>query len=243
MRRRMMMGQNGGGGDDNPYAREYLTVTAVGRTRVRVSFTGGGSSTWSYSTDNGSTWTSANSGSYTPYLEIGESVLIKANGFLADSSGSVNITGDALFDISGNIMSLLYGDNFLGKTTLLSSYQFAAMFLGNSNVRDASNLVLPATTLTDYCYYSMFFYCANLTGVPALPAATLTEGCYSQMFQLSSNVNRIECLATDISATNCLRNWVSGVAASGTFVKAPTMTSWPSGANGIPSGWTVQDAT
>ena len=49
-------------------------------------------------------------------------------------------------------------------------------------------------------------------------------------------------LATDISAEQCLLNWVSGVASSGTFIKAASMTSLPSGINGIPSGWTVQDA-
>jgi hypothetical protein len=46
-------------------------------------------------------------------------------------------------------------------------------------------------------------------------------------------------LATDISASNCLTNWVSGVASTGTFVKHPDMTSLPSGVSGIPSGWTV----
>ena len=46
-------------------------------------------------------------------------------------------------------------------------------------------------------------------------------------------------LATDISATNCLDNWVRNVASTGTFVKAASMTSLPSGEDGIPLGWTV----
>ena len=50
-------------------------------------------------------------------------------------------------------------------------------------------------------------------------------------------------LATDISAENCLTGWVDSVAATGTFVKAASMTSLPTGASGIPSGWTVQNAT
>ena len=48
-------------------------------------------------------------------------------------------------------------------------------------------------------------------------------------------------LATDISANGCLIGWMSGVAAIGTFTKAASMTSLSTGANGIPSGWTVQD--
>ena len=48
-------------------------------------------------------------------------------------------------------------------------------------------------------------------------------------------------LATNISATGCLSNWVNGVASTGTFVKNPSMTSLPTGTSGIPSGWTVVD--
>ena len=49
-------------------------------------------------------------------------------------------------------------------------------------------------------------------------------------------------LATDISASDCLYNWVNGVASGGIFVKHPNMTSLSSGSDVIPSGWTVQDA-
>lgn len=46
-------------------------------------------------------------------------------------------------------------------------------------------------------------------------------------------------LATNISANNCLAQWVSNVAPTGTFVKHTNMTSLPTGISGIPSGWTV----
>ena len=36
--------------------------------------------------------------------------------------------------------------------------------------------------------------------------------------------------------------WVKGVSSTGTFVKNPNMTSWPTGVSGIPNNWTVQDA-
>ena len=55
-------------------------------------------------------------------------------------------------------------------------------------------------------------------------------------------VSHITCLATDISALFCTGNWVNGVAASGTFTKASSMTSWTSDVDGIPNGWTVVDA-
>jgi len=60
------------------------------------------------------------------------------------------------------------------------------------------------------------------------------------MFLSCSNLNYIKCLATNISASNCLYNWVSGVASTGTFVKAADV-NWSSGKSGIPSGWTIQN--
>jgi hypothetical protein len=61
------------------------------------------------------------------------------------------------------------------------------------------------------------------------------------MFYNCKKLNYIKMLATNISASKCLTNWVSGVASTGTFVKNPTMTSLPTGTSGIPSGWTVVD--
>jgi hypothetical protein len=62
------------------------------------------------------------------------------------------------------------------------------------------------------------------------------------MFSGCSNLNYVKCLATDISANNCTKNWVSGVAASGTFVKDINMSGWTTGNNGIPSDWTIENA-
>ena len=87
----------------------------------------------------------------------------------------------------------------------------------------------------------MFYGCTNLTTAPQLPATTLAEYCYDYMFYGCSKLNKITMLATDISATNCLYEWVGKVASSGTFIKNAAMTSLPSGENGIPNGWTIQD--
>jgi hypothetical protein len=61
------------------------------------------------------------------------------------------------------------------------------------------------------------------------------------MFYGCSKLNHIEMLALDISASDCLYNWVNGVASSGTFIKHKEMISLPKGFNGIPQGWTVED--
>ena len=62
------------------------------------------------------------------------------------------------------------------------------------------------------------------------------------MFKGCNKLNYIKMLATNKSASYCLNNWVSNVASNGTFVKHENMTSLPSGINGIPEGWTVENA-
>ncbi len=100
---------------------------------------------------------------------------------------------------------------------------------------------LPATSLADYCYQSMFYGCTALTAAPELPATSLADFCYNGMFFNCTHLNYVKCLATDISANNCTRNWLLGVASTGTFVKAPGMENWTTGDSGIPAGWTVED--
>ena len=102
--------------------------------------------------------------------------------------------------------------------------------------------VLPATTLTKECYRSMFKGCTNLITAPVLPATTLADRCYNSMFYNCTSLNYIKMLSTDISASNCLYDWVNGVPSTGTFVKHPDA-NIPTGRSGIPSGWTVETAT
>ena len=94
-----------------------------------------------------------------------------------------NISSSAQFNICGNAMSLLYGDDFIGQTNLEGKdYCFNSLFKGNTNLISAENLILPATTLADWCYYMMFYGCTSLTTAPELPATKLADGCYTSMF-------------------------------------------------------------
>jgi hypothetical protein len=101
-----------------------------------------------------------------------------------------------------------------------------------------SSPALPATTLEEWCYYGMFATCTHLTTSPELPATTLVKECYASMFNGCTRLNSVTTYANDISAQDCLTNWLSRVSSTGTFHKLGTA-SFPSGQNGIPSGWTV----
>ena len=126
----------------------------------------------------------------------------------------------------------------LPATTLATSC-YSNMFIRCTSLTTAP--ALPATTLAKECYDLMFYGCSNLTTAPALPATTLAKECYIGMFRGCTSLNYINCLATNISASNCTTFWTEGVAATGTFVKASSMSSWSTGTSGIPSGWTVQN--
>ena len=144
------------------------------------------------------------------------------------------------YNLYGNIMSMVNATDFENLTSFSNTYVFESMFK-NTNVIDASSLLLPATTLSNFCYVSMFLDCTSLTTAPALPATTLTTSCYNSIFYGCRNLNYIECLATDISASNCTLNWVYGVQTnSGTFVKDPNA-NWPRGTSGVPNNWTIVD--
>ena len=124
--------------------------------------------------------------------------------------------------------------------TTLDTYCYQTMFNGCTSLEEAPEL--PATTLAEGCYNMMFSYCSQLVAAPELLASTLVDWCYSQMFYECSSLNYVKCLATDISAENCVYWWLNGVASQGTFVKAAGMNDWQTGESGIPQGWTVQDA-
>lgn len=145
-----------------------------------------------------------------------------------------------------------YRDMFEGCTSLTSVPALPAttlkngcyddMFSGCTSLTSVPSDLLPATTLNPYCYYSMFEGCTSLTNAPVLPATTLVNYCYYRIFYGCTSLNSVTCRATDISASNATTNWLSGVSSTGTFTKAAGV-SWSSGQSGIPTGWTVVDAT
>lgn len=232
---------------------EYLTLSALedGEITIEISSDlGSACATYlSYSKDK-SVWkrTDVDGRDHTITIPVsrGDNVYLKGKAkqwYYPSGPGGASINSSANINVSGNIMSLLYEDNFEDKAVFPdnSQYAFGMLFVSNKHLCSAEKLILPATTLVDGCYRFMFSHCSSLTVAPALPATKLVENCYWGMFIGCTSLNSITMLATDISAMNCLDDWVSGVAATGTFKKAASMTSLPSGVSGIPTGWTVEN--
>lgn len=353
------------------YSKEYLTIEANSYgENITISFIKNSpniSRSIQYSKDK-INWTtiSFNTSDNPTQIELNpsEKIYLKGtNSSYSEASDSglnicnIIVDGTAGAKIYGNIMSLIYGDNFYGQTVLTSDYTFTYLFSKPSsvnyfpsNITDASNLILPATTLTkscydsmfsrcsslsgapkilpattladecyygmfegcarlitppelpattladecyynmfsgckymrttpelpattltvrcyremfagcEYinaapelpattltvdCYYGMFMYCYNITTAPELPATNLENQCYYRMFYECPRLNYIKCLATSHISDwyGPTEDWTYKVASTGTFVKNQNMQSWPTGTDGIPSGWTVQDAS
>ena len=104
----------------------------------------------------------------------------------------------------GNIMSLLDEEGFATKTDL-PKYRsvFASLFEGNTALTDASDLRLPAMTLSSSCYFRMFLGCTALTQGPDLPATTLADFCYSEMFFGCTTLTKAPELPATTLAESC----------------------------------------
>ena len=157
------------------WADTYLTFVAKGSGTF--TFSPQNSNTISYSKNNGD-WTVGNSIG----VNSGDKVLWKGI-MTPNSNGIGKFSSTAKFDVQGNVMSLLYGDNFKGQVNLSGKNNaFYQLFFQNSKVVSAENLSLPATTLASGCYGDMFASCTALKTTPVLPATTLDGYCYSEMF-------------------------------------------------------------
>jgi len=123
--------------------------------------------------------------------------------------------------------------------TTLASGCYCCMFEGCINLEKCPSL--PANILIPYCYHGMFDRCTKITKAPELPAERLVDGCYNSMFNNCTNLKYIKCLAVDISANECTKNWVNGVVYSGVFIKKRLMSNWTIGVNGIPNVWDIEN--
>ena len=190
-------------GSSDMYSSQYLTFEAL--EDGTFSFSGEG---LSYSLDNGTSWTALNAGNSTPTITAGSKILWKGDYKGTSSSNYSRFSSTGKFNVSGNIMSLTYGDDFKDKTDLTgSNYCFRGLFVMCSKLVDASNLILPATTLASNCYIGMFVRCTSLTTAPkVLPATTLADYCYHSMFNYCTSLTTAPELPATTLANSCYNN-------------------------------------
>ena len=124
----------------------------------------------------------------------------------------INIKPSMKTEIYGNVMSLLKGkDNLASANSIEGNNAFYGLFAGADKLVNSPerNLVLPATSLKQGCYQDMFSGCKGIEKAPELPAPTLVKDCYSGMFSGCSKLSEVKCLATDVSADGCVKDWLA----------------------------------
>lgn len=125
-------------------------------------------------------WTSYTIGTTITLTNSGDRVYFRGNNstFSKDPSNYYKFSiYNGKVATMGNVMSLL--DKSCQLKILSQSYVFYKLF---SNTDIISAPELPATTLTEGCYWGMFDNCRSLIVAPKLPATTLAEDCYASMF-------------------------------------------------------------
>ena len=208
------------------WAEEYFTTVALENGTISFSILRSIGTdkitSISYSTNNGETWiTTNNINNKSEHLVIdvnvnrGDNVLWKGiatqmadlDDWGEDYCGSF-FSSTCKFDAKGNVMSLLYGDNYKGQTIINENYVFCRLFYDydrqkTCNIVNAKDLSLPATTLGNYCYYGMFESCTSLVTVPQLPATILAEHCYYNMFHNCTSLTTAPKLPATTLASGC----------------------------------------
>ena len=202
------------------YSTEYFTIESL-EDGNQIGSPNSNSKSISISTDK-RTWTTVTPNASPTYfitLNAGEKVYIKgSNKYYSTSYGYFTSTGK--FNVSGNIMSLLYEDDFKNKTTFPNSNTFENLFYNANKLISAEHLVLPATTLASNCYRSMFDGCTSLTTAPELPATTLADLCYFQMFKDCTSLTTAPELPATTLADSCYYQMFQGCSS---LTTAPTI--------------------
>ena len=143
-----------------------------------------------------------------------------AMGTAASDSDVATVTfgnEDSSVAASGDIRTLVDYENYTNDALDTSNARFCDLFRNCAVLTSAP--VLPATTLTDYCYSKMFWG-TGLTEAPALPATTLATKCYISMFTNCKSLIKAPVLPATTLTDACYSGMFSGCL---NLTEAPTL--------------------
>ena len=199
-----------------PRKSNGLTLTATA-DNSSVKLTRNGTVNNTYEVNTGSGW-----GSYTfdtvIKLNKGQSCKWRCSTHPTTQSDYdyVQFVMTGKIEASGNVNSMLRRG--FENLTSLSGYNsaFTGLFRNCTSLVQAPKL--PATTLSDSCYYRMFENCTSLTQAPELPATNLVDFCYCRMFENCTSLTQ----APKLPVTNLVYACYSGM-----FVGCKSLTQAP----------------
>lgn len=133
----------------------------------------------------------------------------------------VNIQPQSKCAVYGNVMSMITPDgNYHTNKTITKDYALQYLLRGTYKQtgtdydyktvsHDKYKLLLPATTLTNSCYYFLF-YNTGITEVPELPATELATDCYNSMFRGCTSLTTAPALPATELAPGCYMSMFQG---------------------------------
>lgn len=170
-----------------------LEATEDGTT---VTITDASNVEYSYTVNGGTAVTTSTNATIT--LQAGDIVQFNSTnpalGKNYDSSrpnffNALSIKVDKKSYVYGNVMSMVNDAGDFATDVTLADYAMPELFCSypaSNHIAFLADkpLMLPATTISKYCYDGMFSYCKDLTVLPSgfLPATVMKEGCYEFMF-------------------------------------------------------------
>ena len=188
--------------DTHDYSQDYLTFEALEDGVFNFISTGINGNNMQYSIDNGITWKNAISGTNSEFIYTGTKILFSnnksiTNGEYAHNTSIGHFETTFTFNISGNILSLIRGKDFLKKYNYDSDADISCFteLFSNSKVIHIKNLILGYSRTSPElqndqlesnipwkAFSKMFYNCQQLIDIPKFPYCCYGKRACEYMF-------------------------------------------------------------
>lgn len=155
-----------------------------------------------YCIDSDGNWRSLPMDTTTETINTGQTLSFRGE-ITPTSSGIGSFSVNKKFNLLGNCMSLLFGDNAANNFSLEGKGSAFVALFATCKVVEVNDNFLPATILSPYCYHEMFDSCDYLIKTPSLPATTLANYCYTYMFSSCASLTTAPELPATTLANSC----------------------------------------
>lgn len=165
---------------------------------------------FSYSTDSGTTWSSTYIGidqtATIATIGSGDTIMMRGrniNGLGVSYNKGHYFRATGNFEIEGNIMSLINDDDISVEFPTSNSYAFAQLFSGCTNLISAENLLILPKQLYTSAFNCIFRDCTALTVAPKeLPSLIIGEESYASMFEGCTSLTTPPAYLCNMSTTS-----------------------------------------
>lgn len=142
-----------------------------------------------------------------------------------------NVITDGVYDVAGNICSLLYGSNFNGQREIKAAvkYSLCGIFQNETKIRSAENLIFPTTVYktsrsNGQVFQRMFWHSSLVYAPKSLPAMELCSYAYCDMFMECSSLITVPELPATTLAEYCYWNMFKKCTSLNTVPTLPATT-------------------